>query len=681
MGMDGGGGGKLPYSYAGVGHGDGKLVKSFSRVEPRKFGMGLVAGFLLVTCAYFSTAKFDAIHIAMMSPISKDAAGIGSLVSGAADTSNSKQELDLGVQDRNALSKEGSKAEVLEKDDGNTSPSGTDSGRNAPLEETFVGDSGDGGGVGASSAAANPAAVGGGRDEVPAKDDDATTAAVLPPVSSEEAGNSTQESGVLEDEELQVQDEIAKPSSKKSNGSAAAVPTSSGNGSSASVVHSDPAVLPAPVQQIPPTTKEVKAVADQQIPAVPEVKQADSATPAREWKPLCDLTSNRRIDWCELDGDVRVLGANASVTLVAPPGADERTFREESWRIKPYPRKADPNAMHKIRVLTVQSVSSSEPPAAPACTERHEVPALVFSDRGYSGNYFHAYTDVILPLFLTARQYAGEVMLLVTDFQMWWIGKYLPVFKSISNYEPVDLDNDPRVRCFRHVQVGLTNHDDFSIDPRRAPNGYSMLDFTKFMRTTYGLPRDVAWPAVTAGAATNATASSSKPRLLLIARARTRRFVNTEEIVRGAEKVGFEVVVSEGEHEVAPFAELANTCDAIMGVHGAGLTNMVFLPTGGVVIQVVPLGGLEFVASYFRGPSRDMGHRYLEYRITPEESTLIDQFPRDHVIFTDPEGVKSKGWDSLKGAYLDKQDVRLNMKRFRPTLKKAISHLRKAKAN
>ena len=73
MGMDGGGGGggKLPYSYAGVGHQDGKLVKSFSRVEPRKFGMGLVAGFLLVTCAYFSTAKFDAVHIAMSKQPSK----------------------------------------------------------------------------------------------------------------------------------------------------------------------------------------------------------------------------------------------------------------------------------------------------------------------------------------------------------------------------------------------------------------------------------------------------------------------------------------------------------------------------------------------------------------------------------------------------------------------------------
>ncbi|PWZ34317.1 Protein O-linked-mannose beta-1,4-N-acetylglucosaminyltransferase 2 [Zea mays] len=671
MGMDAGGG-KLPYSYPA--HQDGKLVKSFSRVEPRKFGLGLVAGFLLVTCAYFSTAKFDAIHVAMtVSPVSGNAAGIGPLVGAAnADTSDSKQRLDLGKQDPDdALSRseeeEGSRAdEVLEKDDGKaSSSSGTDSGSNAPLEdtrrdETFVGDSG-----GASSAA-------GARSEaVPARhehDDDAPAAALLPPVTSEGAANSTQGSGVLEDEELQVQDAVANPS-KRSNDSAAT--RSSSSGRSPSVVHSDPAILPAPSQQIAPAAPQEadKALAVQHIPAIPEVKQSDSETPAREWKPLCDITSNRRIDWCELDGDVRVLGANASVTLVAPPGgADGRTFRAESWRIKPYPRKADPNAMRVVRVLTVRSV----PGEAPACTDRHGVPALVFSDRGYTGNYFHAFTDVILPLFLTARQYAGEVRLLVTDLQAWWVGKFAPVFRSISNYELVDLDRDPRVHCFRHVQVGLTSHDDFSIDPLRAPNGYSMLDFTGFMRAAYGLPRgDVA----AAG-----PSSKRRPRLLVIARARTRRFVNAEEIVRGAEKLGFEVVVSEGTHEVAPFAELANSCDAIMGVHGAGLTNMVFVPTGGVVIQVVPLGGLEFVAGYFRGPSRDMGLRYLEYRITPEESTLINQYPRDHPIFTDPNGIKSKGWESLKDAYLDKQDVSLDMKRFRPTLKKAIAHIRKARA-
>ncbi|GJN37653.1 hypothetical protein PR202_gb26632 [Eleusine coracana subsp. coracana] len=650
MGMDGGG--KLPYSY--VGHNDAKLVKSFSRVEPRKFGIGLVAGFLLVTCAYFSTAKFDAIHIAMLSPSGENAAGIGSLVNAAA-ADGSKKQLDLGLQDREALSKEGSKAEVVDNDDGDkVSSSGPDSSRNASLadtrkDETFGGDATV---FVASAAAPNPAAVGG-EDRVPAKDGDAT--AVLPPVPSAEPSNSTQESGVLEDEELQVQDAVANATKRNDDSS------SSSNGGSHSVIPSDPAVLPAPVEQIPLASSAVR----------------DSGTPVvREWKPLCDVTSNKRIDWCVLDGDVRVLGANGTITLVSS------SFREESWRIRPYPRKADPNAMRHITNLTVRSVSVSDA-LAPACPDHDGggVPALVFSDRGYSGNYFHAFTDVILPLFLTARPYAGEVRLLVTNFQMWWLGKFMPVFKALSNYDLVDLDQDPRVRCFRHVQVGLTAHGDFSIDPARAPNGYSMLDFTKFMRSVYNLPRDAAFsmiPNKDKEKEKEKEKKKKRPRLLVIARAKTRRFVNTEEIVRGAEKVGFEVVVSEGNHEVAPFAEIANGADAIMGVHGAGLTNMVFMPPGGVVIQVVPLGGLDFVVNYFRGPSRDMGHKYLEYRIKPEESTLIDQFPRDHVIFTDPDGVKSKGWDSLKNAYLDKQHVRLDMKRFRPTLKKAIAHFRKA---
>ncbi|XP_044391483.1 uncharacterized protein [Triticum aestivum] len=42
-------------------------LEAFSRtVELCNFGIGLVAGFLLVTCAYFSNTKFDAIHIARL---------------------------------------------------------------------------------------------------------------------------------------------------------------------------------------------------------------------------------------------------------------------------------------------------------------------------------------------------------------------------------------------------------------------------------------------------------------------------------------------------------------------------------------------------------------------------------------------------------------------------------------
>ena len=394
----------------------------------------------------------------------------------------------------------------------------------------------------------------------------------------------------------------------------------------------------------------------------------DWEAPAREWKPLCDVTSNHRIDWCELDGDVRVVGANGSVTLVAPPGADGRSFREESWRIKPYPRKADPNAMRNVREVTVRSVSGG----APACTDRHDVPALVFSDRGYTGNYFHAYTDVVLPLFLTARQYAGEVLLLVTNHQAWWVGKYAPVFRSLSKYEPVDLDRDPRVHCFRRVQVGLTSHDDFSIDPRRAPNGYSMPDFTAFLRAAYGLPRDAVLPVAPRG-----QGQGRRPRLLVIARARNRRFLNVEQIARGARRVGFEVVVSEGGHEVAPFAELANGCDAVVGVHGAGLTNSVFLPTGAVFIQVVPFGKMEHIGEVdFGVPAVDMGLRYIAYSAGVEESTLVDTLGRDHPAVKDPESIHRSGWGKVAEYYLGRQDIRLDLARFEPVLRKAMELLR-----
>ncbi|VAH44462.1 unnamed protein product [Triticum turgidum subsp. durum] len=42
------------------------------------------------------------------------------------------------------------------------------------------------------------------------------------------------------------------------------------------------------------------------------------------------------------------------------------------------------------------------------------------------------------------------------------------VFKSLSNYELMDLAVDNRTRCFRHLQVGLTCHAEFSIDPLRV---------------------------------------------------------------------------------------------------------------------------------------------------------------------------------------------------------------------
>ena len=72
--------------------------------------------------------------------------------------------------------------------------------------------------------------------------------------------------------------------------------------------------------------------------------------------------------------------------------------------------------------------------------------------------------------------------------QPWWLGKYKRVVRALSRYDAVDLDQDARVRCFRHLTVGLRLHKELSIVPDLlAPGGgrrLTMADFTAFLRKT-----------------------------------------------------------------------------------------------------------------------------------------------------------------------------------------------------
>ncbi|KAG2242666.1 hypothetical protein Bca52824_095488 [Brassica carinata] len=95
-----------------------------------------------------------------------------------------------------------------------------------------------------------------------------------------------------------------------------------------------------------------------------------------------------------------------------------------------------------------------------------------------------------------------------------------------------------------------------------------MSDFQRFLRDTYSLRN----AAVSAGESLR-----RRPRILILSRARSRAFANTNEIANAAGEIGFEVVVAEANTGVASFAETVNSCDVMLSVHGAGLKNMVFL--------------------------------------------------------------------------------------------------------
>ncbi|CAH8260916.1 unnamed protein product [Arabidopsis lyrata] len=383
-------------------------------------------------------------------------------------------------------------------------------------------------------------------------------------------------------------------------------------------------------------------------------------------KPIC--TKLARTEFCELSGDVRIHGKSATVLAAI-------TFAfsgNSTWHMRPYARKGDLVAMNRVREWTVkleQNADQLENANFSRCVRNHSVPAMIFSLGGYTMNNFHDFTDVVIPLYTTARRFNGEVQFLVTNRNPWWINKFKELVKKLSNYEVIYIDEEDETHCFSSVTVGLIRHREYftelTIDPSNSE--YSMSDFRSFLRDTYSLRN---------AAVITSQIRRRRPRILILSRSRSRAFENTGEIARAARQIGFEVVVAEANTGVANFAQTVNSCDVMLGVHGAGLTNMVFLPDNAVVIQILPIGGFEWLAKTdFERPSEGMNLRYLEYKIAAEESSLVKKYGRDHEVVRDPSAVAKHGWDMFKSVYLVHQNVSIDINRFKPALVKALELL------
>ncbi|KAG2611956.1 beta-1,2-xylosyltransferase XYXT1-like [Panicum virgatum] len=381
---------------------------------------------------------------------------------------------------------------------------------------------------------------------------------------------------------------------------------------------------------------------------------ADVAAPIS--KLTCNF-SNIHSDICTMEGDLRIHGKSASVYVVSAS-----TFRPENSTVtvQPYTRKWEKQTMSRIREVTMRSM----PPAPysftipPRCTVRHDVPAVVFSTGGCGSNFFHAMSDLVVPLYITSHEYNGRVQLLVTDYQPKWIAKFRPILATLSMYPVIDLDADTAVRCFPSAHVGLESHRMLGIDPGLSRNGYTMMGFRDFLRSALSLQRPWTAPV--------SRSSGRKPRLVMVLRRHSRAITNEADVVTSMVDLGFEVVAAgpEDVSDMRRFAGVVNSCDAMVGVHGAGLTNMVFLPHNATVMQIIPWGDMKVACRYdFGDPVPDMGLRYAEYEVTAEETTLNDKYPRDHPVFTDPASLHRQG--KLWEIFLQGQNVTLDIGRFR----------------
>ncbi|KAH7546768.1 hypothetical protein FEM48_Zijuj01G0236400 [Ziziphus jujuba var. spinosa] len=353
--------------------------------------------------------------------------------------------------------------------------------------------------------------------------------------------------------------------------------------------------------------------------------------------------------------DKPVIVDNNEQTIYVPS-----TETQAKRMVQPYALKDDPTAMKYVTPVKILHGNTH----LPSCDFNHNVPAVVFSSGGFTGNIFHELNELIIPLFITCRHFGSNVRFVITDFKPWWVSKYNRILSRLSRFEVLNPAENGTAHCFPGAIVGLKYHDNLALNYSEIPGGYSMFDFKHFLRETYDLKhRDVP--------------NTEKPVLILISRPNSRRFLNEREMKEMMKELGFQIIVATPNRmsNLDKFASLVNSCSVMVGAHGAGLANSVFLPSGAVMVQVVPLG-LEWASTnYFGGPATEMEVKYLEYKITAEESSLSSTYGPDDPVIKDPESIFLKGYHVARDVYVHGQNLQINVTRFRETLVEAMKLL------
>lgn len=320
-------------------------------------------------------------------------------------------------------------------------------------------------------------------------------------------------------------------------------------------------------------------------------------------------------------------------------------------------------------------------PIGPNCLIHHKAQALVFSVGGYTGNFFHDINDGFIPLFITINSLLPnqDFILVISKLQDWWVHKYKDLLQRFSKYPIIDIDKEINVtHCFPSVTIGLMSHGFMNIDPKFTPNSKTLIDFHRFLATTYNNSQSQSQsqfqPRIQ---------YRSRPRLVLASRGGSigRLILNQDKVKLIAEHIGFKVILFEPRKNTSlrESFRLIHSSHAMIGVHGAALTHALFLRPSSIFIQIVPIGAEGVSDICFGKLAREMKLVYEEYKIGVEESSLIAIFGKENnLVLKNPKALQGKGWSQeIMDIYLRQQNINLDLKRFRMYLEKAYQNAKK----
>ncbi|KAK6124717.1 hypothetical protein DH2020_041541 [Rehmannia glutinosa] len=347
-----------------------------------------------------------------------------------------------------------------------------------------------------------------------------------------------------------------------------------------------------------------------------------------------------------MKGDVRTHAASSSIVLYHTDDLVDHVSSESNSdddqakpiqheKIRPYTRKWETNVMDTIDELDLVVKKNSG--INHKCDVHHDVPAVFFSTGGYTGNLYHEFNDGILPLYITSQHLNKKVVFVILEYHNWWIMKYGDILSQLSDFPAIDFSGDKRVHCFPEAIVGLRIHDELTVDASKMENDKTIGDFHNLLDRAY-------WPNG------------------------SRAITNEDSLVKLAEDIGFvvEVLRPQRTTELAKTYRVLNSSDVMIGVHGAAMTHFLFMNPGSSHPRT------DWAAeTYYGEPAGKFGLRYIGYKILPKESSLYDDYNENDPILMDPSSVNRKGWEFTKKIYLDRQTVRLDLRRFQKRLLRA----------